>query len=756
MDDASSRKRPRPVVSCLRCRDKKLKCDRTAPCENCVKASTANTCTYNRHGVSPAKPEPVASSASNATPGSLEDLQARMVKVEELLGVARAHQIQSASRDREKAATVTPLPLLGTVVMKGNRSHYHGQNDRVTLLNQFIEVKDFINDMSNDEHLQAAAKQVKFLQNKSKTKIASPDSVNESDFSLALLKLREFLPPKSYCDRLVSIYFSFFERTMRVLHGPTFMMQYEQIWQNNNPEIFSSSSIIPQLTAVMTMAYHMDDSMPEAEDPTHRTYLKGAAIDLIQAWLDELGRKQRTELSTLQVEVLLLLSRSLRHLYPEKLWSYTGALVRSAMAMGLHMDPASVPGITPYHVEMRRRLWATILEMDLQASMAVGMPVVVPKLDSGNLVPANLNDTDFDESSAKLPTSRPLTNQTDSLYQICLASSLPQRLRAVTLVQRSAPNAEEAVELGRKVEECLARKPAVLSVQNSGSAPADAGTLLHRVLLDLYIRRPLLCLYKPLLLGDQQDQAASIEIQKHCLESSLAILSYQDLYATQTLGAISGNGLPQQDFFYRCCKTDMLWAALTVCQHIKLLHQTAPTDPSQGGQNGYGDILLVRTVENTIDCLVDRVGRKGSDLKDIVFLSLALRWVQLPETAPGRTQALQQATRRTLTACRERLLQPMFTSSQHQAGPPPAKRAKTSTISVPNTITPPLSNPDLTPLSALDLQFPLDLPENAEQWFGDLPNLAAEFTTFQADMYNPNDAFNFGMTQDWNWEHMWQ
>ncbi len=60
------------------------------------------------------------------------------------------------------------------------------------------------------------------------------------------------------------------------------------------------------------------------------------------------------------------------------------------MVMGLHTDPTGVPGITPYQIEMRRRLWATILEMDLQASMTAGMPLVVPTLDSYNLVPANL------------------------------------------------------------------------------------------------------------------------------------------------------------------------------------------------------------------------------------------------------------------------------------------------------------------------------------------------------------------------------
>jgi hypothetical protein len=51
-------------------------------------------------------------------------------------------------------------------------------------------VKDFINGIMDDEQLQASAKQVKFLQNKSKAKIASPDSIHDSDFSLALLKLK--------------------------------------------------------------------------------------------------------------------------------------------------------------------------------------------------------------------------------------------------------------------------------------------------------------------------------------------------------------------------------------------------------------------------------------------------------------------------------------------------------------------------------------------------------------------------------------
>jgi hypothetical protein len=104
--------------------------------QNCVKSFTANTCTYNRHGTLPASSKIMPAPAANNAPfNSLEDLQCRMAKVEELLGVARAHHSLATQRV-EKTAPSTPLPLLGMVVVNGDRSHYHGQNDRATLLNQ--------------------------------------------------------------------------------------------------------------------------------------------------------------------------------------------------------------------------------------------------------------------------------------------------------------------------------------------------------------------------------------------------------------------------------------------------------------------------------------------------------------------------------------------------------------------------------------------------------------------------------------------
>lgn len=86
-----------------------------------------------------------------------------------------------------------------------------------------------------------------------------------------------------------------------------------------------------------------------------------------------------------------------------------------------------LPGLkkmSPFQAENRRRLWAKIMELDLQASLASGMPVLTPDLDMVPLMPANLNDSDFDEHTVKLPPFKPLQENADSLMQVLLAKSL--------------------------------------------------------------------------------------------------------------------------------------------------------------------------------------------------------------------------------------------------------------------------------------------------------------------------------------------
>lgn len=85
-------KRARPVVSCLRCREKKLKCDRVEPCENCIKAGHGADCTYNQNPESAPKAKrvqvtPELAKRSDQSIGIIEDVQQRLARVEELLAI---------------------------------------------------------------------------------------------------------------------------------------------------------------------------------------------------------------------------------------------------------------------------------------------------------------------------------------------------------------------------------------------------------------------------------------------------------------------------------------------------------------------------------------------------------------------------------------------------------------------------------------------------------------------------------------------
>jgi hypothetical protein len=70
----------------------------------------------------------VTPAPATAVANPVEGLQQRMARVEELLGIKSGSIAVAVEKTQNQS--------LGTVVVKGDRSVYHGQNDRVTLLNQ--------------------------------------------------------------------------------------------------------------------------------------------------------------------------------------------------------------------------------------------------------------------------------------------------------------------------------------------------------------------------------------------------------------------------------------------------------------------------------------------------------------------------------------------------------------------------------------------------------------------------------------------
>ena len=88
------------------------------------------------------------------------------------------------------------------------------------------------------------------------------------------------------------------------------------------------------------------------------------------------------------------------------------------MRMGYHRDPSHFSNISPFHGEMRRRVWAPVMLGDVLISSQMGMLHMVSRDQWDTKEPRNLDDVDLDEEMEELPPSRPESDFTTALGAI--------------------------------------------------------------------------------------------------------------------------------------------------------------------------------------------------------------------------------------------------------------------------------------------------------------------------------------------------
>ncbi|KAL5341960.1 hypothetical protein BJX70DRAFT_11508 [Aspergillus crustosus] len=679
-----TRKRPRPVISCLRCREKKLKCDRVTPCQNCVKAECPSTCAF-QNGVGSASKrvrsevDELGTLASVANPPMsgirseneiIEDLERRLRKVEGLLAIrpeapapapATTTTTGEGSAHRQEVDRVGPSgsarPYLGTLAVKGTRTRYHGQHHRVTLLHQSGEAKAFLKkNCHSDSPVFRLFKEIQFIQRKSNIPGNSPESVSEPESSPELQELKRLLPPRHVCDLLVDLYLANFERTFRILHVPTFRRQYAEFCNDVNLDESQSLALLPQVTAVLVIGLSLVDRDFKNRNAEPCKYLQKPAIHLLRAWLQKATRKQRTDPSTLQTEVLVTLARQLRAEQPEELWQATGAMVRMAMVMGLHLDLSTCTNLSAFQRELRRRLWVTVVEMELQASIAAGMPSSIPDIDFGPVPPTNIDDTDFDESTADLPAGKPWGIMTDASTQMVLANSLPIRLKTASLAQRNSLDPDStAATLSLQLQACLYQVPMILKLGPSTMPSDEPAALLNRILLDLFVRRSLFQLQR---LALQQTDEPTVSQRNASFETAIWILDYQDRLDPKRSHLTSSTLTPCWNLLHVFCRNDFLQTALNVCEFMKVAPLPWPSPHTEED--------LPQDMEHALDGLTRNFDQPGSNMKDVLLLSVALQHVRARGSDEAKTQKVQQGVIKAFTACRQQLLSALSENSLAQ------------------------------------------------------------------------------------------
>ncbi len=173
--------------------------------------------------------------------------------------------------------------------------------------------------------------------------------------------------------------------------------------------------------------------------------------------------------------------------------------------------------------EIRRRLWATILELNVQAALDAGVPPTLSLDDFDTEAPSNINDKDIDEQTEAFQ-EHPEATTTDSSLQRFLYQSLGPRLKVTCRMNGitsalSEMSYNELIALTTSITStCRGCAPHIL--RNNSSTI----TSFHDNLADLLLRRFILHLHRPLA-GRARTDPTYYFSRKMSIDSAMAILS---------------------------------------------------------------------------------------------------------------------------------------------------------------------------------------------------------------------------------------
>lgn len=336
------------------------------------------------------------------------------------------------------------------------------------------------------------------------------------------------LPPRDVCDELVRDYLRTLGLIYRILHIPSFYQDYERFWAD--PQAASKGFLMKLLLilAIGSIFHSEPGPFNELGIPVRRW------IYAAQWWLSGPTEKEAGDLEGLQVHCLLLLCRQGYAIDKETNWVSAGSLLRLAVKQGLHRDPKNFPTQSVFHAEMRRRIWATVLEINVQLSIDSAMPPLFSPDDSDTGPPSNLDDEDFDQATTALPSPPPNDWYTTSSLQVLLSQSFPTRLRIARMINEPTHEQcyESALHLGNELAVSCREMATTFHNYFSRTAGSKFGpTPFHHRLMDTLLRRFLLNLYRPFTIQAIKDPRFYLS-RKLSLDSALSIASYADTSST--------------------------------------------------------------------------------------------------------------------------------------------------------------------------------------------------------------------------------
>ena len=438
---------------------------------------------------------------------------------------------------------------------------------------------------------------------------SAPHSTTEAD-------MRALLPSRLETDHLVQLYMDNYDAIYHVIHLPSFRQEYAEIWADLPNARTHFVAIVLLMTATSHCLVSSEPWLYTANSSSARERAV-AAISLVEHWIQRQSQK-RVTVADFQIRFLIVLAKLLNANKFKRSWTEAGAVLRFFMAAGLHRNPELLRKPTStLDKEMRRRLWSAITEFELQASFWRGMVSAPWPQQSDCPPPSNIHDEDVDQTSEQLPSSRPVSEFTNTSYMILANETFSLRYTLNTVLNniRQTISFEDAKHYTDEIEAHLRSLPEWI-----GTSSETPQTLLSTTL-----RQYLLVLH------DRQFRQAASQSERNYSKMILIDTAGKIIEAEK---ALVDSGCRALQFLCH----DQLRAALSVCHIVSMPDPQADTLVSD-----IVDQKAAQIMTSTIELVADKVARYGREQRQLWITLAANGYMKTRKDPSNKLVYMQEA-----------------------------------------------------------------------------------------------------------------
>ncbi|KAI4140836.1 MAG: hypothetical protein LQ341_003683, partial [Variospora aurantia] len=416
--NTSSTVAPANPRSCVTCRKRKVRCDKRHPCSNCNKA--AIECVFPGPGRAPRRSRKPPDAELLARLRRLEgvvqhlgkNIDEEPEKSEEVVQDEPVDDDHGTETDTQPVKQEKKIPKgcgmfngpeppkksvdgvtkeFGRLVVDEGRSRYVSNKFWSSMSEEIAEMQDILDDPTEEEGDYPSPGS------------GSSASANHQgfifSFSSTILSLRNFHPPAHQILTYWEVYKENVDPLVKVIHRPSL----EKTLADEAKELDHISK--PLECMMFSIYFAAVTSLSDEECLSMTGMEKESALKKYRFAFEQAmaraGFLSTTEMVIIQAFTIFLICVR-RHDDSRFVWTMTGLLIRLAQSMGLQRDGEQF-GLSPYETEMRRRLWWTLIHLDLRASEDHGTDPTIVDQSFDTRFPLNINDEDIDPAMRAPP-----------------------------------------------------------------------------------------------------------------------------------------------------------------------------------------------------------------------------------------------------------------------------------------------------------------------------------------------------------------